>query len=386
MKLEIEMKLGPQSSDLNFIKEKAPNVTLKYLMGWVLLRMVFAKGKQRDFINNVCEELGISARKLCLLYKDRLGVSYSVMKRYRREEYLLPLHLVEELCQIADLPLESLEIQGLMPDNWGAIKGGRKGIRTLSAKYEQQLKGWRTKGGTTARKRQPSISLKKVILPTLNDRLSEFIGIHLGDGTLTKYFLKITQDPRYDLPYVSYIEALTKDLFGISPAIRKEKNGSLIYIQLFSRTACEYLHNKWNVPYGDKIKGKATIPHEIMENKELVISCLRGLMDTDGSVSKDGNNISIRFYSHNKVLVDQVEDIGRSLEIFTFRNPLETGTKSWNNVIEYFHIVGSSNLRHIVRFHQKFAENKMLRKEDVVRYYERYKGIKLPFKLDGPVV
>lgn len=64
-----------------------------------------------------------------------------MMKRYRREEYLLPLHLIEELCQIADLPLESLEIQGLMPDNWGAIKGGRKGIRTLSAKYEQQLNG-----------------------------------------------------------------------------------------------------------------------------------------------------------------------------------------------------------------------------------------------------
>lgn len=321
-----------------------------------------------------------------MLYGNALQVSYSTLKRYKREESFLPLNLVEDLCHIVDLSSEDLGIRGLVPYNWGAMKGGRKGIRTLLTKYQKQLKEWRAKGGRTARKKLLISEPKKVSLPPLNEKLSEFIGIHLGDGTLTKYFLKITQDPRYDLPYVSYILALIRDLFGTSPTVRKERDGNLIYIQLFSKTSCEYLHSKWELPYGNKIRGKAAIPQEIVENTDLAVACLRGLVDTDGSISKDGNSLSIRFSSHNKILVDQAEKIGKLLRIFTFRNPYETGTKSWSKVVEYFHIVGSSNLRHIVRFHQKFAEGEILRKEDVVKYYERYKGISLPFKLDGPVV
>jgi len=149
--------------------------------------------------------------------------------------------------------------------------------------------------------------------------------------------------------------------------------------------ACEHLHNKWDLPYGDKVKGKAVIPNAIMKNKDMAIACLRGLVDTDGSVSKDGDSISIRFYSHNQKLIDQVETVGKSLGVFTFRNPMETGTRSWNKVVDYFRIVGSSNLRHIARFHMKFCENRILRKEQVVEHYKRYKGIRLPFKLgEGP--
>ena len=346
-------------------------------------RVVFNHGKQSDFIKLVCSNLGLSLRQLNLLYGNRFNVSYSTLKRYRREESFPPQHLVENLCQIADLSPKNLGIRGLVPHNWGAIKGGRKGIRTLLTKYQNQLKKWRAKGGRTARKRLQISEPKKVCLPNLNEKFSEFIGIHLGDGTLTKYFLKITQDPQYDLPYVSYIGALVRDLFATSPTIRKERDGNQIYIQLFSKTSCAYLHSRWEMPYGDKIRGKATIPEEILRNKNMAVACLRGLIDTDGSISKDGNSLSIRFSSHNKKLVDQAEKIGKSLGIFTFRNPYETGTKSWRKVVEYFRIVGSSNLRHVVRFHQKFAEDKILRKEDVVKYYERYKGINLPFKVDG---
>jgi hypothetical protein len=319
-------------------------------------------------------------KRLWILHKDKLRVGYSAMKKYRREESLPPLYLVEELCQIAGLSYDNLEIIALVPDNWGRVRGGVKGIEVMSAKYKEQLKEWRSLGGKTAKKNLP-LTTKKVALPPLNEKLSELIGIHLGDGTLTEYFLKISQDPRYDLPYIAYVESLIENLFASSPSIRKEKNRNLIYVQLFSRTACEYLHEKWNLPYGNQLRGKARIPNAIMQNSVMAIACLRGLMDTDGSISKDGNSISVRFYSHNKTLVDQVEEIGKSLGIFTFRNPMETGTKSWNKVVDYFRIVGSSNLRHIVRFYTKFSENKIIRKQDVVEHYKKYKRIHLPFKL-----
>ena len=151
--------------------------------------------------------------------------------------------------------------------------------------------------------------------------------------------------------------------------------------------------NKWARPDSNRgsslhppARQAATIPIEIMQNRELAISCLRGLIDADGGIFKDGNSISIRFSSHDKPLIDQVGEIGRSLGIFTFRNALETGTRSWNNVVKYFRVVGSSNIRHIVRFQKRFSENKLLKKSEVVRYYKTYKGISLPFSLDGPVV
>jgi len=351
------------------------------------LRVAFSSGEQRNFVEEVKKRSHLSLRKLCLLHGDRLRVSYSAMKKYGREESLPPLYLVKELCRIAGLSFENLEIEELVPDNWGRVKGGKKGIEAMFAKHREKLWKWRAKGGKAARKNLLLCPTKKeVLLPSLNEKLSELIGIHLGDGTLTRYFLKISQDPRCDLPYVLYIKDLIEDLFGASPAIRKEKGRNLIYVQLFSKTACEYLHKKWKLPYGDKVRGKAAIPDVIMENKDMAIACLRGLMDTDGSVAKDGNTISVRFYSYNGILVDQVERIGRSLGIFTFRTAFETGTKSWRKVIKYFRIVGSSNLRHVVRFHLNFTKKKLLRKEEVTKYYEKYKGVRLPFKITGPVV
>lgn len=349
---------------------------------------MFPPGEQRNFMDEVKKRSRLNLKELCLLHGDRLKVSYSAMKRYGREESLLPLYFVEELCRIAGLSFESLKIKEMVLDNYGQVKGGKKGIKAMFTKHRENLREWRAKGGRAARENLLLGSTKKeVLLPSLNEKLAELIGIHLGDGTLTKYFLKISQDPRYDLPYVLYIKALIEDLFGASPAIREEKDRNLIYVQLFSKTACEYLHDEWNLPYGDKVKGKAAIPDAIMKNRNMAIACLRGLMDTDGSVSKDGNSVSVRFSSHNKMLVDQVERIGRSLGIFTFRSLMETGTKSWSKVVDYFRIVGSSNLRHIVRFNAKFRENKILRKEEVANHYKEYKGIRLPFKVSrGPVV
>jgi hypothetical protein len=106
---------------------------------------------------------------------------------------------------------------------WGAVKGGKRGIRALFANRPENLSEWRAKGGRVAHEHHPSMWHKKVILPVLNDKLSEFIGIHPGDGTLTEHFVKITQDSRYDMPYVFYIEALTRELFGASQTIRRER-------------------------------------------------------------------------------------------------------------------------------------------------------------------
>jgi len=43
---------------------------------------------------------------------------------------------------------------------------------------------------------------------------------NLGDGTLTKYFLRISGDSRFDVPYFTYLQEMTKELFGLSSSIK----------------------------------------------------------------------------------------------------------------------------------------------------------------------
>jgi hypothetical protein len=129
---------------------------------------------------------------LCFLHRDRLRVGYSAMKKYGREESLPPLYLVKELCWISGLSFENLEIEALVSDNLGRIKGGKKGIEVMFTKHGKKLKEWRRLGGKAARKNLLLTLIKETVVPPVNEKLSELIGIHLGDGTLTKYFLKIS--------------------------------------------------------------------------------------------------------------------------------------------------------------------------------------------------
>lgn len=113
-------------------------------------------------------------------------------------------------------------------------------------------------------------------------------------------------------------------------------------------------------------------------------------MDTDGSISRRGRNGSqfcIQFTSHNKELLEQVDEIGKELKIFTFHNKTGAGTNKWENIIKYFRVIGSSNLRHIVRFNERLNGNTIYQK-DARKYYEKdlYKNINLPFRISGLVV
>ena len=128
---------------------------------------------------------------------------------------------------------------------------------------------------------------------------------------------------------------------------------------------------------------------EVAENENLTIACLRGLIDTDGSVSRRGRNGSqfcIQFTSHNKPLLKQVNKIGRELGIFTFYDKVGTGTNKWANILRYFEIVGSSNLKHIIRFHLR-TKGKTIYLNELPEYFKKdlYKNLDLPFKTKGLV-
>jgi len=340
-------------------------------------RVIFSKGEQRKFILNVCKDN--SFKKFLENNSSILDIPYSTFKKYCSERLTLPINIFNKLCTISNIDKKELNVKTLN-ENWGAVKGGKKGIRELFRKYDTKiLNEWRSKGGKKSIKKIRQISLKEISLPkATNEKLSELIGVYLGDGTLTKYFLRISGDKRYDLNYFEYLSCLIESILKIKPKIRVEKNRNLIYLEVCSKRFCDFLKNNLRLNYGDKIKNKNKIPRVILKNRKLLFSCLRGLVDTDGSVSKDGGILSIRFRSHSNSLLNQLNLINKNFDIFTFKNDTEIGTRSQEKIKKYFKEIGSSNLSHIVRFNESLKGN-IITKKEALKYYSIYNKIKLPF-------
>ena len=350
-------------------------------------RVLFNKGDQRRFLNLVILKLNCISLKNVLQFG--FDIPYSTLKNYYSESLSLPKFFFDDLCYLAKIDPFTLNVKYL-EKNWGQVKAGKKGIKTLEKKYPEEIKKWRDK----ARKNSPvgklNYNLKEIKSVVLNEQLAEFIGVYLGDGTMTNYFIRISGDYRYDLSYFKYLQNLVFEIFGITSKISWENKNNTIYLTIYSKKICSLFQKEFKLKPGNKIVNQSIIPERILNNHTFLLACIRGLVDTDGYIGRrgrGGSQFCLQFTSHNKALLAQVYDAGKNLEIFTFGDSRNVGTNKWIKVVRFFEIIGSSNLRHIVRFYEKFHSNNTLYQREVVKYYNKkiYKDLELPFKLSSGV-
>lgn len=342
-------------------------------------RVKFLKKDRDKLFYYYCENKRISLKKLSSI----LSINYSSLKQYARGDRLTPLNIANKISLLNNINFNSLKVK-FYNKNWGASLGGKKGIKILLEKYPEKVLMGRRKAGykNYIKNFGKRSELKKIKIPKMSEQLAEFIGIYLGDGTLTKYFIRIFGDYRYDKKYFDYITYLVKSLFGLESKISKYKN--TIILTVLSQKLCYFLRNTFFLSYGNKIKNQTTIPKCILNNERLLKACIRGLVDTDGCIGRSGDNFKLVFTSYNKSLQNQINKINNKFKFFNrlYGNNFETC--SFNKVKHYMAEVGSSNLKHIVRYNEKLKEGKHLYKIEVLDYYPRYKNLKLPYF--GPVV
>lgn len=121
-------------------------------------------------------------------------------------------------------------------------------------------------------------NLSKVILPKKSSALAEFIGIFLGDGTLSPYYTAIYLHSIADKNYIEYVKSLCGRLFeGASVTVHKKKSENCIVVQINSVSVVRFLLRM----------GLATkaIPAWIYKRETYIRACIRGLFDTEGSIS-----------------------------------------------------------------------------------------------------
>lgn len=153
--------------------------------------------------------------------------------------------------------------------------------------------------------------INKVTLPDYSISLAEFIGICLGDGFVSKFQIGITLNTIADKDYIPYVKFLSSHLFpGATVSLLKRTNNNALDVRISSVIAADFLRNMGIIP------NNKFVPKWILSNWEYRKACIKGLFDTEGSisfktyVSKRGLNLykQLNFRNANSQLMQFVRD------------------------------------------------------------------------------
>jgi hypothetical protein len=85
-------------------------------------RVLFRKGKQREFLNIVIKKINcVSIRGILQFGVD---INYNSLKNYYSERRLIPRSFFENLCYLAKINSSNFKVK-FIDGNWGQVKGGK---------------------------------------------------------------------------------------------------------------------------------------------------------------------------------------------------------------------------------------------------------------------
>jgi hypothetical protein len=181
--------------------------------------------------------------------------------------------------------------------------------------------------------------------------LAYVIGVALGDGNLSNpngraVRLRITLDNRY--PKV--IEEVIKNLKIILPENKisiVNRSDNCLDVSVYSNKLTEII--PWEAGSGSKIVQRATIPNWIKSDLNFTKHCLKGLLQTDGSIYFDRNYKMVNFTNNIKNLVQDtkifIETLGYQPKFYVTKNKSGSAkytvrlTKNVDNFIREINLV-----------------------------------------------
>lgn len=157
-----------------------------------------------------------------------------------------------------------------------------------------------------------------------NKLTAELVGILLGDGSIRPYSFGVDLNRIDEAEYVDYVKELIYKVFNKYPReeLREDKEGRKfgkgIRLKINGVKIIQSLI-ELGLKIGNKIENQIGVPEWILNNRDLNLSCLRGLFDTDGNIDihKKWKSITLRYVSASKPLINHFKQMCESLEIKT---------------------------------------------------------------------
>ena len=208
------------------------------------------------------------------------------------------------------------------------------------------------------------------------EKLAELCGIIAGDGCITyykkngDYRVQIFGDYK-EIEYHNYIKTLFQNIFNKTPKTIYKDDGISIYLN--SKDIITKLI-KLGLPAGKK-KDIIRIPKWIITNKRFSAYFLRGLTDTDGSITFKKGDRKTHSYPTIKIELSSkkfIEDIKSVLKNFGISYCYYSGMKKSNfgvfrrysldingkeNLKKWRNLIGFSNRKHLnkIEFWDKYG-------------------------------
>lgn len=232
----------------------------------------------------------------------------------------------------------------------------------------------RRKGGIISQQRRRSnpekyrllgCKVRKIISPLQPSmELAEMCGILLGDGGITNNQIRVTLNSNTDIDYARFVRKLFNSVFKESPSVAKY--GNVLDLTLSGVNLVEALE-KIGLKRGNKVTNQVSVPEWILENHEYSKACVRGLIDTDGSVYYHHHvshgfkffNIGLTFTNHSLPLI---HGVARILRDNKFSPSIMKEKKIYiyklSEIKRYFEVIGTSNPKHLNRLNYYLSLSK----------------------------
>ncbi len=326
-------------------------------------RVVLAKGEQEAFLRRVRGAVGGGWERLALVS----GVHPRTIRDWVRERWRMSFEAAILLQRHSGVQMPGGV--GILPEFWSTSKAAT--VRNLKWNAVHGNPGTlegRRKGGLVSqwrRREQPEryagsrVRLRNVIkIPPEGEELAEFIGIVLGDGTISNRQVRIVLNRTTDREYGSYVADVARKLFGVAVTSSEPSGENVLYLTMTGTNLVEFLVGR-GLCRGDKIKHQVDIPEWILSDGGLAKACVRGLVDTDGSIyyhshsvqGRHYRNVGLSFTSHSRPLLKGVHrilcDIGLPAKCDGRRH---VSIYSRAGIERYLEVVGTKNPKHLLRF------------------------------------
>lgn len=321
-------------------------------------RIILPKNQQIQFVNKLLTKISIKkAAGLC-------NLSERTIRDWQCGKFSMDLKSIQKLSKLTKISVpHNIKIKNRF---WYANKGASLGGKAVFKKYGKiggsekvRKEKWQQWWMTIGKFDKNSITQpKSIVKPPKSENLSELCGIILGDGGMSKNQLTITLHHIDDKDYSKFVIKLIKKLFKINPSIYHDITNSVNDIVVSRVNLIKFLISLGLVT-GNKIKQQVDIPNWIKRNNKFSIACVRGLVDTDGSVfihKYKVNNIwykykKISFVSFSKPLINSVFKIFEHNRIKSriYKNK-DIRIDSIKDVKSYFKIFNSHNPKHLKKY------------------------------------
>lgn len=327
-------------------------------------RLVFPKGKQREFLEISKKELNINWLK----FAEKLGINRGTLEKSYRYEICktLPYKVFVKIIKLRNLKenevLNNYKIKIIASDP--SLVAGGNGFAFGDKIVKLPCIALKFK------KPAPYFDISKIKLnrydkskglkfpEKLTPELAEEIGMHVGDGFLSKrrneYRLKGNKNDEKEY-YDSFIKSLYKRLYNLDVNIKEYE--TTYGFEIASEGFWIFKNKILGLPAGRK--NDMNLPEIIKVNdKKILTSFIRGLFDTDGCVSfirkykKLGNYypticISLKSKKLIKGLAEMLQMLGLEPKWYKDRDSWKIFLYGYERLAVYSKMIGWSNPKHV---------------------------------------